>query len=262
LTKERFLDILSLIKLFFMLSALISVFVVSLISLIGIFSLAIKEDKLREILFFLVSFSTGTLLASAIFHLIPEAVEEMGFGKKLSFCLIGGILTFFILEKFIRWRHCHILTSKDHPHPIGYMNLIGDAFHNFLDGMMIAAAYLVNNSLGLITTLAVISHEIPQEIGDFGILLHAGFSKKRALLFNFASALFAVFGCLITFLMNNFMVGFSWLLVPFTAGGFIYLTGSDLIPELHRETNIKKSFFQLLGIILGICLMFILKFLE
>lgn len=245
-----------------MISALISVFIVSLISLIGVFSLAIKEEKLKKILLFLVSFSAGALLAGAFFHLIPEAVEEIGFGKKLSFCLIGGIVVFFILEKFIRWRHCHIPTSENHPHPVSYMNLVGDAFHNFLDGTIIAAAYLVNFSLGLTTTLAVIFHEIPQEIGDFGVLLHGGFSKKRAVLFNFLSALFAVLGCLVTFLMSNFIAGLSWLLVPFTAGGFIYIAGSDLIPELHRETSVKKSFFQLLALLLGIILMFTLRFLE
>lgn len=245
-----------------MFSALISVFIVSLISLIGVFTLAIKEEKLKKILLFFVSFSAGALLAGAFFHLIPEAVEEMGFGKKLSFSLIGGIVVFFVLEKFIRWRHCHIPTSENHPHPVSYMNLVGDAFHNFLDGTIIAAAYLVNFSLGLTTTLAVIFHEIPQEIGDFGVLLHGGFTKKRALFFNFLSALFAVLGCLVTFLMSNFVAGLSWLLVPFTAGGFIYIAGSDLIPELHRETSAKKSFFQLLALILGIVLMFFLRFLE
>jgi len=245
-----------------MFSALISVFIVSLISLIGVFTLAIKEEKLKKILLFFVSFSAGALLAGAFFHLIPEAVEEMGFGKKLSFSLIGGIVVFFVLEKFIRWRHCHIPTSENHPHPVSYMNLVGDAFHNFLDGTIIAAAYLVNPSLGLTTTLAVIFHEIPQEIGDFGVLLHGGFTKKRALFFNFLSALFAVLGCVVTFLMSNFVAGLSWLLVPFTAGGFIYIAGSDLIPELHRETSAKKSFFQLLALILGIILMFLLRFLE
>ena len=245
-----------------MFSALISVFIVSFISLIGVFTLAIKEEKLKKILLFFVSFSAGALLAGAFFHLIPEAVEEMGFGKKLSFSLIGGIVVFFVLEKFIRWRHCHIPTSENHPHPVSYMNLVGDAFHNFLDGTIIAAAYLVNPSLGLTTTLAVIFHEIPQEIGDFGVLLHGGFTKKRALFFNFLSALFAVLGCVVTFLMSNFVAGLSWLLVPFTAGGFIYIAGSDLIPELHRETSAKKSFFQLLALILGIILMFLLRFLE
>jgi len=242
--------------------ALISVFIVSLISLIGVFTLAIKEEKLKKILLFFVSFSAGALLAGAFFHLIPEAVEEMGFGKKLSFLLIGGIIVFFILEKFIRWRHCHIPTSENHPHPVSYMNLIGDAFHNFLDGTIIAAAYLVNVQLGLTTTLAVIFHEIPQEIGDFGVLIHGGFTKKRALFFNFLSALFAVLGCLVTFLMSNFIAGFSWLLIPFTAGGFIYIAGSDLIPELHRETGVRKSLIQLLALIFGIALMFVLKFLE
>lgn len=245
-----------------MIYAFVSVFIVSIISLIGVFTLTIKEEKLRKILLFLVSFSAGTLFGDAVFHLLPEAVEEFGFANKLGLSFLTGLISFFILEKFIRWRHCHIPTSENHPHPISYMNLAGDAFHNFIDGAIITASYLVSLPLGLATTWAVIFHEIPQEIGDFGVLLHGGFSKKKALLMNFISALFAIFGCLITFTLNNFIQNFSLLLVPFAAGGFIYIAGSDLIPELHRETGIKKSLAQLMALILGIGLMFLLKFLE
>lgn len=242
--------------------ALISVLIVSSISLIGVFTFAVKQEKLKKILFILVSFSAGALLGGAVFHLIPEAVEEIGFGKKMGFSFLGGIVVFFILEKFIRWRHCHVPTSDQHPHAFGYMNLVGDAFHNFIDGMIIAASYLISIPLGIATTWAVVFHEIPQEISDFGVLLYAGFSKGRALLLNFLTAFFAIFGCLVTFLLSRFIENFSLLLVPFAAAGFVYIAGSDLIPELHRETNFKKSLIQLFFLVLGIFLMFFLGFLE
>ncbi|MBS4014405.1 MAG: ZIP family metal transporter [Bacteroidetes bacterium] len=244
-----------------MLYAIISVLIVSLISLIGVFAFAIKEEKLKKTLLLLVSFSAGALLGGAFFHLLPEATEEIGFEKVALYTLIGLIL-FFILEKFIRWRHCHVVTSENHPHPIGYMNLVGDAVHNFIDGTIIAAAYIISLPLGLTTTLAVILHEVPQEIGDFGILLHAGFKKKRALLFNFLSALFALIGCLATFALDQFIENLSLFLIPFAAGGFIYIAGADLIPELKKERGFNKSFFQLIALLLGIVLMFSLKFLE
>lgn len=237
----------------------ISILIVSLISLIGVFTFTISEEKLKKFLLFLVSFSTGSLLGGVFFHLIPEAVEEFGFGKKTAFLILIGLLVFFILEKFIGWRHCHIPTSTSHPHPLTYLNIIGDALHNFIDGGIIAAGFLINFPLGLATTLAIIAHEIPQEIGDFGILVYGGFSKKQALFFNFLSALTAFLGALITLLLNQWLGSFINYLLPLTAGGFLYLAGSDLLPELKRETEITKSIVQFFFIIFGLCLMFILK---
>ena len=243
-------------------NSLISVFIVSVISLIGIFTLIIKKDKLKNILLFLVSFSAGALFGGAFLHLLPEAVEEYGFTLHVSLYLILGILVFFILEKFIHWRHCHIPTSKQHPHPVAFMNIIGDGLHNLIDGMIIAGSYLANPSLGIATTIAVILHEIPQEIGDFGVLLHAGLSKIKALFFNFLSALMAVIGAIISLLIGANLEGYLLFLLPITAGGFIYIAGSDLIPELHKEVIASKSFIQLICIILGILVMASLKFIE
>ena len=169
---------------------------------------------------------------------------------------------FFALEKFISWRHCHIPTSKEHPHPVVWMNLVGDGLHNFTDGMIIAASFLVNIPLGITTSLAVILHEIPQEIGDFGVLIHGGFSKNKALVFNFLSGLMAIGGAVLTLFLGTRFVQPVRLLIPFTAGSFIYIAGSDLIPELHKETNLKKSAFQLLGLILGIGVMLSLLLIE
>ncbi len=243
-------------------ASLISVFLVSLISFVGVFFLAVKKSVLQRILFFLVSFAAGSMLGGAFIHLLPEAVDQLGLGFKFSLPILGGVLAFFILEKFIAWRHCHIPTSRKHPHPLALMNLVGDAFHNFIDGVVIAASFMTDFSLGMVTSLAVVFHEIPQEIGDFGVLVYGGFSKGKALLFNFASALTAVLGAILTLFLGSRLLGVIPLVIPFTAGGFLYIAGSDLIPELHKETDVLKSGLQLLGLLLGIGLMVTLSLSE
>ena len=245
-----------------MMYILLSVLVVSLISLVGVLSIAFNAEKLKKALFLLVSFSAGALLGDAFIHLLPEAAEMTGFGLNISLYTLMGIFAFFILEKIIHWRHCHIPTSTKHPHPYGTMNLVGDAFHNFIDGMIIAGSYLVSIPLGFATTLAVIAHEIPQEVGDFGILLHAGYSKGKALFFNFLSALTAVLGAVITVLIGTKIGNLTTILVPFTAGGFIYIAGSDLLPELNKECDPRKSVLQLIGILVGVIVMIALLALE
>ena len=242
--------------------SLTSVLVVSLLSFIGVLFLAVKKSILQKILLFLVSFAAGGMLGGAFIHLLPEAIDQLGIGFNFSLSVLGGILAFFILEKFIAWRHCHIPTSRQHPHPLALMNLVGDAFHNFIDGVVIAASFMTSFSLGMVTTLAVVFHEIPQEIGDFGVLVYGGFSKGRALFFNFASALTAMLGAVLTLILGFKLTGLIPLIIPFTAGGFLYIAGSDLIPELHKETNILKSGVQLLGLLLGIGLMVALSFSE
>jgi zinc and cadmium transporter len=239
-----------------------SVFLVSIIAFVGVFALSLKEETLKRIVLYLVSFAAGALFGGAFIHLLPEAAEEFGFSARISIYLILGIVTFFIVEKFIHWRHCHIPTSKDHPHPFAYMNLIGDGVHNFIDGLIIAGSYLVSIPLGMATTIAVILHEIPQEIGDFSVLVHGGFSRKRALLLNFVTALTAVIGALVALILGGFFDNTASFLLPFAAGGFIYIAGSDLIPELQKECAPKKSAIQLLFFLLGIAVMLGLIFLE
>ncbi len=240
-------------------SSLLAVLVVSLLSFTGILFFLLKKKTLETLLLFLVSFAAGGLLGDSFIHLLPEAITKEGFDLSVSLGVLLGLLLFFILEKFICWRHCHIPTSKEHPHPLIFMNLIGDGFHNFMDGMIIAGSFLVGFQLGISTTLAVIFHEIPQEIGDFGVLIYGGFGKKKALIFNFLPALMAVLGVILVLIIGPRLVGFSRLIIPFTAGGFIYIAGSDLIPELHKEIGFKKSFLQLLGLLLGIGIMFVLR---
>ncbi len=241
--------------------SLVSALIVSLISLVGVLFLSLHEDTLKSALLFLVSFSVGALFGDVFIHLLPEVLEKSGFGLNVSMVLLSGILTFFILEKFIDWRHCHIPTSKEHPHSFATMNLIGDGVHNLIDGMIIGGSFLASTTVGVATTVAVILHEIPQEIGDFGVLLHGGYSKKEALLLNFLSAVLAIIGVVISLAVSSKIKNFSTFLIPFAAGGFIYIAGSDLIPELHKETSATKSFFEFLSLLAGIGVMVLLTLL-
>ncbi len=244
--------------------ALLSVLAVSLISFVGVFTLGVEINKLRRFLIYIIAFSAGALLGDAFIHLLPEIVEERGFTLGISAYVLGGILIFFVLEKFIHWQHCHNhMLEKSHVHPFAYTNLVGDGFHNFLDGVIIAAAYFVSAPVGFATSIAVILHEIPQEIGDFGILIHAGFSKKKALMLNFASALLSVLGVVATFLIGDRISGIEAILVPIAAGGFIYIAASDLIPELHKHSDrFHKSFWQLVFFVIGIGVMALLLLLD
>jgi len=242
--------------------AIISVVLVSLISLIGVFTLSFKKERLKKVLTFLVSFAVGGLFGDAFLHLLPESFEKLGITIKTSALVLLGILTFFILEKFLRWRHCHIPTSKEHSHPLFAMNLVGDTVHNFFDGIIIGASFLVSIPIGITTTLAIIFHEIPQEIGDFGIFLYWGVPIKKALVLNFLSALSAIFGTIASLILGPKIGGYIFSLLPFTAGGFLYIAGSDLIPELHHEVSLSTSFWQFILIIFGISIMALLTLLE
>lgn len=204
----------------------------------------------------MISFAAGALLGDAFFHLLPEIVGEKGFGVNISLYILGGIAFFFIVEKIIHWRHCHHPITKDHPHPFAWMNLFGDGVHNLIDGLIIGAAYLVSIPVGVATTVAVVLHEIPQEIGDFSILIHGGFSRAKALLLNFFSALLAVLGAIIALLLSSKTENLTTFLVPFAAGGFVYIALSDLIPELHKEEALRKSLLQLFAFAIGIAIMF------
>lgn len=244
--------------------SLVSVLVVSLISFIGVLTLSINSAKLKKFLIYLISFSAGTLFGDAFLHLLPELVEESGFSTQLGLSIIGGLILFFILEKIIHWRHCHgDVSEENHIHPFAYTNLVGDGVHNFLDGIIIVASYFVSVPAGIATTLAVVLHEIPQEIGDFGVLIHGGFSKAKALFLNFVSAFFAIIGAILTLLLQNQIAGLETYLVPIAIGGFIYIAGSDIIPELHKHSDkISKSILQLIAFVLGVAVMYGLLFLE
>lgn len=227
---------------------LLSTFIISLASLIGVFTLSIKPKKLEQILLYLVSLAAGAMMGAAFLHLLPEAPNYL----LTLFSFIG----FFVIEKFLYWRHCHHRNCPEHI--FGYMNLIGDGLHNFLDGLIIAAAFAGANGLGLVAVLAIALHEIPQEIGDFGVLLYSGWSRPKALWANFAVALTSVLGGLVGYLFSN-VSGFSNLLMPVAAGGFIYIAASDLLPEIKKETSFKKSFLLLAIFLIGILIMNVIK---
>ncbi len=233
-----------------------SVIAISLISLLGVLIIPLGNKTARKFLTYMVSFSAGALFGDAFIHLLPEASEPSGFTTTIALYTLSGIIFSFIIEKFIRWRHCHHLsTTHDHPHPLAFMNLMGDAVHNFIDGLIIGASYLASVQVGIATTLAVIFHEIPQEIGDFGVLLHGGFSRQKAILFNFLVALTAVLGALVAIAIGSFAQDLTLFMLPFAAGTFIYIAGSDLIPELHKESEAGESAVQLFWFLLGIGVM-------
>lgn len=239
--------------------ALCSVFVVSLVSLIGIFIIFLQRQGLDRIIFFLVSLAAGSLFGDAFIHLLPEAYRRSEFSTDTSLYVLAGIFSFFVLEKFIRWRHVHTIQFNESTvHPLGHMNLIADGIHNFIDGIIIGAAYMASLPVGIATTLAVVLHEIPQEMSDYGVLLYAGYSKGKALLFNFLCASFAILGTVMSLTVGADFKEFSSLMLPVSAGGFIYIAGSDLLPELHKEVNPSKSLLQLIAMGLGIILMLLL----
>lgn len=237
---------------------LVSTFVVSLISLIGVFTLAIKEGLLRKIIFSLIAFSAGALIGGAFLHILPEVLNKNRSEIVFTYVIVGLVL-FFMMERYFYWRHCH--SGVCDVHAFTYLNLIGDGFHNFMDGMVIAASYMVSLKLGFVTTLAVIFHEIPQELGDFGVLVYGGFSKQKALIYNFISALSAMAGAVIGYFVSDFALGFSNFILPLTAGGFIYIATSDLIPEIHKETNAQRSILAFIAFLSGIVFMALVKLL-
>ncbi len=239
-----------------------SVVLVSLLSLAGILTLSINRRRLQKTLIFLVAFAVGALFGDVFIHLLPESFEKVGVNLTTSLLVIGGFLIFFVLEKFIRWRHIGSAAHRKQISPVVTMNLVGDAAHNLIDGMLIAASFMVSIPIGITTTLAIVLHEIPQEIGDFSILVHGGLSVKRALSFNLLASLMAVLGAVVTLLIGKQFQSFASFLLPVTAGGFIYIAGPDLIPELQQDVKVSNSIWQFLAILLGVIIMALLTFLE
>jgi zinc and cadmium transporter len=238
---------------------IISVLIISSISMIGLITLSLSNRILDKLITYLVSFATGTLFGGALIHLLPQAYASNMNSLYVSLWTITGLSIFFIMEKFFRWRHCHHPTTKEHLHPIVPMNIFGDTIHNFIDGVLIAISFTASIPLGIATSVAVLFHEIPQEISDFSILIKGGLSVKKALLVNVLGASVSLVGALIALQMGKNINGFTNALIPFTAGGFIYIAGSDLIPELHHDTEISKSLMQLIMLIFGVVIMTLLE---
>lgn len=240
-----------------------SVLIVSVISLVGVFTLSLKEVALRKYLFLLVSLAAGALIGDAFIHLIPEAFEEARDPMLVSVAIVAGILVFFVLEKVLHWHHHDATSEAEHAiHPTGRMILFSDGVHNFIDGLIIGASYMVSIEVGIATTLAIILHEIPQEIGDFGVLINSGYSTTRALLLNFLSALAALLGTVIALVIGGASETLALWLVPLAAGGFIYIAMADLIPEMQKTRHIPHSILQLLLVLVGIGAMLLLLLVE
>jgi zinc and cadmium transporter len=239
-----------------------SVIGVSLLSLLGIAFFLLEEKTVRGVLLYAVSFSTGAMLGDVFIHILPDMAAAPDFNQKLLVVLFGIVFSFAI-EKIIHWRHCHAFPEQDHDHhhDIGIMSSMGESVHNFIDGVVIAASFMAGIPIGISTTLAVVFHEIPHEIGNFAVLLHSGFSRKKAVLFNALSAGTAIIGTLSVFAFSG-SHAFSNQLLPFAAGNLLYIAGSDLIPELHKETLWKKSVIQLLALIAGMGLMYLILKME
>lgn len=233
--------------------------VVSLISLVGIFTLLLKDKLLDRMLILLIGFSAGALIGGAFLHLLPEALES-GESQIIFSYLILGFIFFFILEKYLHWRHCH--EGVCDVHAFTYLNLFGDAIHNFTDGLVIGASFNVSVNFGIITSLVVILHEIPQEIGDFGVLVYGGFTKSKALFCNFIVALTCIGGTILGYFISLNTQTFSIFLLPFTAGGFIYIAACDLLPELHKQEGIKKSVPSMVTFLCGIAFILIARLLH
>ena len=234
----------------------LATFIVSLISFVGVICLALKENILNKILLILIGLSAGALMGGAFLHLLPEAVEKSTGLDVYLFILLGFIL-FFLIEKVLHWRHCH--KGECDVHTFHYMNLVGDSIHNFIDGLIMAASFVVSIPLGITTTIAISTHEIPQEIGDFGVLLYGGFSKKKAIVLNFVVALTAVLGGIVGYFVSSLVENIVIFILPFAAGGFVYIAATDLVPEIRKELDMKKYMATLIVFICGILIMWVTK---
>ncbi|MEN3014009.1 MAG: ZIP family metal transporter [Endomicrobiia bacterium] len=237
--------------------AIFTTFFVSAVSLVGIFSLLINEKILDKLIFMLISFASGSLIGASFLHIIPEIVEDKE-SIHVFYYVVFGFILFFILEKYFHWRHCHRGKNCEF-HPVSYLNLIGDGLHNFIDGILIGSSFYVDTRTGFISVLAVLLHEIPQEIGDFGVLIHSGFSRLKALMINFLVSFFALAGTICGYLLSDQIKELPDYILPVVAGGFIYISSCDLIPELHREKNFYRSIISLLLFVLGVFFMGLIK---
>jgi len=240
-----------------LLEIILATLLVCFLSLVGVASFWVKPKLLDKTVLLLVGFSAGALMGGAFLHLLPESVEVIG-AESFGIVFLLSFSLFFLLERLVHWHHCH--ESKPcKVHAFAYLNLVGDALHNFMDGLIIAASFLASIPLGIATTIAVIAHELPQELGDFGVLVYAGFSKKKALAFNFVVSLTALAGALIGYYLSGAVAGLESYLLPFAAGSFVYIASSDLIPELHKQEDLGKAMQAFALFLTGLAFMYAVK---
>jgi zinc and cadmium transporter len=229
----------------------------SSIALVGSMTLLLRPEQLQRLLLPLVAFAAGTLLGGALLHMLPGAIAEVGPRPTVFLWVLAGFATFFALEQFLHWHHGHRRLPGVEPRPLTYLVLIGDGLHNFLGGLAVAAAFITDVRLGLSAWVAAAAHEVPQELGDFGVLVHGGWSRARALLFNVLSALTFLAGGLVAYAAAaRFDVTF---LLPFAAGNFIYIAASDLVPEVKHNYGVRDNLIHLVALVTGIMLLYALR---
>lgn len=242
----------------YVVEALIAAGFVSAISVVVVFIFFWTNKKFERRLVYLLSLSAGGMIGSALFHLLPEAVEEAPDPMRVFVLTAIGFTIFFVLERLIHWHHCHDQSCSDHE-PLGYVNLVGDAIHNFLDGIIMVTAFSIHTGLGVAVSLAVVFHEIPQEIGDYGVLLYAGFSKTKALAVNFLVALLAIVGVIVGYILLKSSIHVEPYLVPIAAGSFMYIAATDLIPEIHKHDRPREAWASLVIFCTALVFMYVLK---
>ena len=240
----------------------VSVLIIGCVSLIWVVTLWISTEKLKQILIYFIAFSAWTLMWDAFLHLLWETAEQYWYNENIALFILWWILLWFIIEKIINWNHCHLPITKEHQHPFAQMNLVGDMVHNFIDWLVVASAFLLSIPVWIATALAVLLHEIPQEIWDFGVLIHWWYTKVKALKLNFLSALTAFVWVLLALLLQQYVENISEFLMPFSAWLFIYIAWTDLIPELHKHPKISQSLIQALCFVVGIWVMLLLLLVE
>lgn len=239
-------------------------FLISLIAWVGSLTLFLKEELLNKILLVLVALSAGGLIGGAFLHLLPEAISKVEATSSATLSLFSyvlvGFCVFFVLEQFIKW--CHEHYGMHQKKPVSYLLLISDLVHNFIDGLIIAGSFMVDFPVGIVTTLVIALHEIPQEVGDFGVLVYGGFGKMSALIWNYASAVIIVFGGIVGFYLSALVESAAVLLLPFAAGNFIYIAASDLIPEIKHGEDVRRNLLHFFTFVIGILLMLGIKLLT
>lgn len=255
--------------------ALLSVFALALVSLVGAATFALGRERLERTVFLFVAFAVGTMLGGAFLHLIPEAYAHYGDGTRVGLLVLAGVAVFFVLEKVLHWHHEHgapeaLDAAAGHTGPAGHAHgpepftlvaFAGNAGHKIIDGAIVAAAFLVSPETGFVTALAVLVHEVPQQIGMYGVLVYGGFTRGRALALNFVAGLSGLIGAAGVLLLGQVVTGLAEVLLPVTAGAFLYIAGSDLIPELNRRhsTPATKSVGQIAMMALGVALVVLVR---
>ncbi|BCX14058.1 MAG: ZIP family metal transporter [Candidatus Dojkabacteria bacterium] len=242
------------------LNGILGSIIVSLLSFSGVVFFSVNKKILDNITNFLVSTAAGVLLGSAFFHLLPEALHlnsSVFYEINLVwFAIIFALVSFLLLEKILLWHHCHNNFEHNHKKTLGINNLLADGLHNFIDGLLIGSSFLASTEIGIIALIAIILHEIPQEISDFGVLIYSGFSRMKAIIYNFLTALLSLFGVVFSILLIDISENLLGLLLAFTAGSFMYIALADLVPEIKMEKKLKKAILNFIFTLIGLILIF------